>query len=211
MYNRLIKYFKKSSTIFDQQFGFRSSHSTVHALILMIDKIQKAIDGKNYSWGIFIDLCKAFDSVDHHVLLDKLEYYGIRGITHEWFTYLIGVSFFHEAMWNLAHSKFYVVYNRVQFWDPCYDLHKCSSELDFHLFADDTDFFLHDQNLQCLELTLNEELDKVKVLLWRKSHLSNLSDFKTQTCSLHKDKNAVYCFQISLFVPEIFKFLKYAN
>ena len=45
----------------------------------------------------------------------------------------------------------------------------------------------------------------------RKSHLSNLSDFKTQTCSLHKDKNAVYFFQISLFVPEIFKFLKYAN
>ena len=39
----------------------------------------------------------------------------------------------------------------------------------------------------------------------------NLSDFKTQTCSVHKDKNAVYCFQISLFVTEIFKFLKYAN
>ena len=51
----------------------------------------------------------------------------------------------------------------------------------------------------------------LKVLLWRKSHLSNLSDFTTQTCSLHKDKNAVYFFQISLFVPEIFKFLKYAN
>ena len=48
-------------------------------------------------------------------------------------------------------------------------------------------------------------------LFRRKLHLSNLSDFKTLTCSLHKDKNAVYCFQISLFVPEIFKFLKYAN
>ena len=50
-----------------------------------------------------------------------------------------------------------------------------------------------------------------KVLLCRKLHLSNLSDFKTYTCSLHKDKNAVYCFQISLFVPEIFKCLKYAH
>jgi len=69
MYNRLIKYFEKSSTIFDQQFGFRSNHSTVPTLILMIDKIQKAIDSKSYSWGIFTDLCKAFDTVDHHVLL----------------------------------------------------------------------------------------------------------------------------------------------
>ena len=85
MYNRLIKYFEKS-TIFDQQFGFRSSHSMVHALILMIDKIQKAIDSKNYLCGIFIDLCKAFDTVDHHILLDKLEYYGIIGIAHEWFS-----------------------------------------------------------------------------------------------------------------------------
>ena len=60
MCNGLIKYFEQSSVFFDQQFGFRSNHSTVHALILMVDKIQKAIDSKNYSCGIFIDLCKAF-------------------------------------------------------------------------------------------------------------------------------------------------------
>ena len=47
--NRLIEYFEKPSTFFDQQLGFRSSHPTVHALILMIDKIQKASDSKNYS------------------------------------------------------------------------------------------------------------------------------------------------------------------
>lgn len=78
IYNRLIKYFEQSSIFFDQQFGFRSNHSTVHALILMVDKIQKAIDSGNYSRGIFIDLCKAFDAVDHLILLDKLEYYSIR-------------------------------------------------------------------------------------------------------------------------------------
>ena len=74
MYNRLIKYFEQSSVFFDQQFGFRSNHSTVHALILMVDKIQTAIDCKNYSCGIFIDVCKAFDTVDYHILLGKLEY-----------------------------------------------------------------------------------------------------------------------------------------
>ena len=83
MYNRLIKYFEKSSTIFYQQFGICSSHSTGHALLLLIDKIQKAIDSKTCSCGIFRYWCKAFDSVDHHVLLDKLEYYGIRGLARE--------------------------------------------------------------------------------------------------------------------------------
>jgi len=122
MCNRLIEYLEKSCTIFDQQFGFRSSHSTVYALILMIDKIQKAIDTKNYSCGIFIDLCKAFGTVDHHVLLDKLEYYGVRGIAHEWFSsYLSNRSQFVSLGYVESGSqKFYVVYHRVQFWVPCY-------------------------------------------------------------------------------------------
>ena len=53
----------------------------------MVDKIQKAIDSRNYSCGIFIDLGNAFDTVDHHILFDKLEYYGIRGITYKWFSF----------------------------------------------------------------------------------------------------------------------------
>ena len=89
MYKRLIKYFEQSPIFFDQQLGFRSNHSTVHAFILMADKIQKAIDSRNYSCGIFIDLCKAFDTVDHHILLDKLEYYCIRGISYKWFPFYL--------------------------------------------------------------------------------------------------------------------------
>ena len=100
--------------------------------------------------------------MDHHVLLDKLEYYGIRGITHGWFTYLIGVSFFSRGHVESGTQQILCGLQQGSVLGPFnYDLHKCSSELDFHLFADDTDFFLQDQNLQCLELTLNEELDKV--------------------------------------------------
>lgn len=101
MFNRFIKYFEQSSVFFDQRFGFRSNHSTVHALILMVDKIQKAIDSKSYSCGIFINLCKAFNIVDHHILLDKREYYGIRDIAHECFSsYLcnLGFNLFHFAL-----------------------------------------------------------------------------------------------------------------
>ena len=114
-FNRLVKYFEKSPTIFDQQFGFCSSHSTVHALILMIDKMQKAMDSKNYSCGIFIDLCKAFDTVDHHVLRDKFENYGIRGIAHECFSsYLSNTSQF-VSLGHVESST-----RQIQFWDPCY-------------------------------------------------------------------------------------------
>ena len=135
----------------------------------MIGKIQRAIDSKNYSCGIYIDLCKAFDTVDHHILLDKLEYYGIRGIAHEWFSsYLPNRSQFvslghvesgtRQILCGVPQGS---VLGPLPFLLYVNDLHKCSIELDFHLFADDTNIFLQDQNLQCLELKLNEELDKL--------------------------------------------------
>ena len=50
-----------------------------------VDKISQKIDSKNYSMGIFIDLSKAFNTIDHKILIDKLEYYGIRGVALQWF------------------------------------------------------------------------------------------------------------------------------
>ena len=85
MYNRLINFLENHKILFDKQFGFRSKHSTDRAILSIVDKIQNSIEGQEYSCGIFLDFSKAFDTVNHKILLKKLEHYGIRGIASEWF------------------------------------------------------------------------------------------------------------------------------
>ena len=77
---------KRYADIFyTKQFGFRSKHSTDHAILCIIDRIQKAIDNRSFSCGIFLDFSKAFDTVNHEILIHKLEYYGFRGLVKQWF------------------------------------------------------------------------------------------------------------------------------
>ena len=66
------------------QFGFRTGHSTDHALVSLTETIKSSLEKNRYGCGIFIDLQKAFDTVNHEILLKKLEHYGIRGIALNW-------------------------------------------------------------------------------------------------------------------------------
>ena len=80
LYSRLYNFLTSMNVIYDKQFGFRKNHSTSHAINYSVDKILKEIESKNHVIGVFIDLSKAFDTIDHKKLLAKLECYGIRGI-----------------------------------------------------------------------------------------------------------------------------------
>ena len=81
---RLQKFIDKNHILSDSQYGFRAKCSTSFALMELIEEICSGTDNKKLTVGVFIDLKKAFDTIDHNILLDKLEYYGIRGIAHSW-------------------------------------------------------------------------------------------------------------------------------
>ena len=84
MYNRVEKFIKENNIIYNNQFGFRKQYSTNHALLSIIEEIRTNLDNKKYSCGIFVDLEKAFDTVNHKILLSKLDYYGIKGTPNNW-------------------------------------------------------------------------------------------------------------------------------
>ena len=84
MYSRLYAFLTKYKLLFKKQFGFRNKHSTSHALISLIDLIKKYFDNDYFICGVFINLQKAFDTVNHEILLVILDFYGICGLDNSW-------------------------------------------------------------------------------------------------------------------------------
>ena len=86
MLNRAYKFSETRKCIYKLEFGFRSKHSINHALTEITETIRKSLDNGKHACGVFIDLQKAFETVNHSILLGKLEYYGIRGIGRSYLT-----------------------------------------------------------------------------------------------------------------------------
>ena len=85
IYTRTINFLKLNNVFSDCQFGFREKHSTTHALLTFVEKVTHALDKFSHTIGIFLDFSKAFDTINHVILLKKLYHYGIRGRALEWF------------------------------------------------------------------------------------------------------------------------------
>ena len=86
MYNRVYNYLNDNNLLFHKQFGFWKGHSTDHALIKLIDSIRDSFNQNKYTLGVFIDWSKAFDAVDHNILIDKLNSYGVNNNSLKWFS-----------------------------------------------------------------------------------------------------------------------------
>ena len=84
MYNRLYKSLIENNILCSKQFGFQNGHSTDHAVVQLVEQIIESFENNKYTLGVFIDLSKAFDIVDHSILLEKLELYGMTDRNHGW-------------------------------------------------------------------------------------------------------------------------------
>ena len=80
-----MNYINKSDILNEKQFGFRSNYSTYMAVIELVDKVTSAVERNESTLGIFLDQSKAFDTIDHDILLYEWEYYGFNGIVLDWF------------------------------------------------------------------------------------------------------------------------------
>ncbi len=94
MYKRLITFLNTHNILYNYQFGFREKHSTSLALIEIVDNILKDMEEGKLVAGIFLNLSKAFDTIDHDILLDKLQHYGIREQPHDWFRSVEKLTYF---------------------------------------------------------------------------------------------------------------------
>ena len=171
--------------LYQNQFGFRKNNSTVYALAQITEMIKVSIDNRKFGCSIFVDLRKAFDTVNHEILLIKLEHYGIRDSMLKWFqSYLFdrkqfvtfnGVS--SELLVNSCGVPQGSVLGPLFFLLYINDLPNISKILIFYLFADDTKIYYESNSLNELEKTLNKELSKL--YLWLNVNRLSLNIDKT--------------------------------
>ena len=153
IYKRLYSFLTSQGILYENQFGFRKSHSTSHALNYSVNHIKQALNKKQHVLGIFIDLSKAFDTIDHDKLLYKLDKYGIRGLAQGLLRSYLSHRVQYTNVLGEKSEKLFIKYGVPQgsvlgpllFLVYINDITKCSSLGKFILFADDTNIFITGQ------------------------------------------------------------------
>ena len=161
----MYTFLNKNNVIYKLQFGFRQQYSTSHAWINITGKIRKAPDDGNVGYGVFVDLQKAFGTVDHPILLAKLNHYGIRGVSNDWFKFYL-YNHNQYASINGYESGLAVlncgvpqgsVLGPLLFFLYINDLNPAIKTCKIHHFADDTNLLCLSNSIKKLNKLVNAD------------------------------------------------------
>ena len=148
VHQRLYVFFENSNVLHDKQFVFPNKHSTTHALTEITEKTREALD-------ILIDPKKTSDTINHDILLDKLNYYGVKGILNMWFEAFLKERYQYTTIKEYSSDKLMSTYDVPQgsvlgpllFLLFINNLHKAIVHSSLHYFADDTNLLLAEKYL----------------------------------------------------------------
>ena len=218
MHFRLSDFLEKNNVLHDMQYGFRSGRSCEHALLAAKNEILASLTKKQTALLLLIDFSKAFDLVDHDILLDKLHHYGIRGVAHKWLiSYLtdrkqyVSIDGHNSTTKQLKYSVpqgsilgpllFIIYINDIP------NIHKLAK---FILYADDANIIITGANIHEIEKQFNElstalcdwvnanglalNVRKTKYMIFTRSRNLNVNNFHAKYNNIPVEKKSEACF-----------------
>ena len=199
MYKRTYHFLEQTDQLYQSQYGFRKSHSCETAIMELASSIIKGNDDGFYTLALFIDLSKAFDTVDHNILLEKLDKYGIRGVAKEWYkSYLTNRQMRVKCCVSSTGKLEYSNYQPLTYGAPqgsCLgplifllftnDLYRQIENCNPILFADDTTLYKTHRNLNYLKWCLED--DMTRLTDWFRANKLSMNVGKTVCVLFQKD------------------------
>ena len=194
---RVYNFLTSHNCIYELQFGFRDNHSTNHALINLTEDIRNALDNNTFACGVFIDLQKAFDTVDHDILLAKLEYYGVRGNANNWSKSYLTNRKQHVSINGYTSNEVEInigvpqgsVLGPLLFLIYINDLNIALKYSTVKHFADDTTLLIKNKSLKQIKKHLN--LDLRHLCKWLRANKISLNSSKTEMLLFRHPKKTV--------------------